>query len=209
VAEAVRARVPAPAGAFEIGVDTGYTQGFGNLLVGRTMGEAAGAGIGVGLNLGYRINPYWSLAAAGSYQAYGAGGTLPSSSSVRGGTAGVEGTLHTLPYDRVDPWVRLGAGYRIFAESPAGSAPTTLTHGPQLAKLEIGLDIRASDSIAVAPVIGADLSMFPWRSGGGVETARTSGLPVNTFVFAGIQGRFDVGGHRVPAPVPPAAVGER
>jgi hypothetical protein len=75
---------------------------------------------------------------------------------------------------------------------------STLTHGFQLGKVQLGVDIRPSESIAIAPVLGADLDMFMWKKA--PRTGRTEEITnrgVSGFVFAGVRGRFDVGGTRV------------
>jgi len=194
------APVRAPSKAFEIGVDAGYTQGFGNVGPGRGVGDVAGAGGTVGVHLGYRVDPHWYVGGTGQYQGYGTSNARPNVGSVRGVTAGVEGSYHLQPYSRVDPFVTLGTGYRALVESPPGNAPTAVTHGIELGRIEVGLDVRPSESVAIAPVIGADLNMFMWRTGGGAEAAPLTGRGINTFVFAGLRGRFDVGGGREARP---------
>jgi hypothetical protein len=194
------APVRAPNGAFEIGVDAGYAQGFGNVSPGRGVGEVAGAGGTLGLHLGYRLDPHWYVGAAGQYQGYGTSNVRGNVGTVRGATAGIEGSYHMQPYSRLDPFVTLGTGYRALIESPPGTAPNTVTHGLELGRVEVGLDVRPSESVAIAPVIGADVNMFMWRTGGGAETAPLTGKGINTFVFAGLKGRFDIGGSREARP---------
>jgi hypothetical protein len=65
--------------------------------------------------------------------------------------------------------------------------------GMDWAKLRIGVDYRIDRAIAISPVIGADLTTFfsqstPTSNG----FASISSPTVNTFVFAGLQGRFDI-----------------
>lgn len=199
--------VNAPRGAFELSVDGGYAQGFGVIQSGRDVGGIAGAGGALGLSLGYRINPRWSVGLAARYAGFGSGKANAEGTTVRGSVASIEGTYHGAPYSRMDPFLTLGAGYRALIASPGGDAPSTITHGFQVAKIEVGLDVRPSESVAIAPVIGADLDMFSWQSGGGTETAAITKRGVSTFVFAGVKGRFDLGGKREPAPA--AQIGRR
>jgi hypothetical protein len=193
------APLPAPRRAFEVSVDLGWTQGFGSLRDGRAVGDVAGAGAALGLGLGYRAIPYVSVAATAMALGFDASSTLPQGTMVRGLAAGLEATFHVSPHRRVDPWVSLGGGYRALWEVPEGTAPTTLTHGLSLGRLAIGLDVRPSESFAVAPMIGADLDMFMWRKSSGAEAGRLEGGGVSAFLFAGLRGRFDIGGTRVPA----------
>lgn len=199
-AEAVKAPIRAPKNAFELGVDGGYTQGFGAIHKGRGVGDVAGAGGTLGLGLGYRIDPRWSVAVNGRYEGFGAGEQSPSGTSVRGAAAGIQGTFHTAPHSRLDPYVTLGTGYRALMETPRGNVPMTVTHGLELARVELGLDVRASESVSISPVLGADLNMFMWRTGGGAGTATLTDRGVSTFVFAGVKGRFDFGGTREAKP---------
>lgn len=202
----LKAPVRAPRQAFELGVATGYTQGFGNVYPGRPVGDVANAGVTAGIGLGYRVSPGFSIGATGQYQGYNASNVLPRGTTTRGAAAGVEGTFHLAPYDRVDPYVSVGAGYRMLWERPEGDAPSTLTHGFELGKVQVGLDLRASEGVAISPVIGADVNMFMWRAGEGAEPTALSRRGLSTFVFAGLEGRFDLGGARE---LKPEQVGSR
>jgi hypothetical protein len=157
----------------------------------------AGPGGALGVSFGYRIDPRWSVGVGGQYEGYGSGGPQANGATLRGVTAGVRSAYHMSPYHRLDPYLSLGAGYRLLAESPAGNTPATLWHGLELGKVEVGLDLRPSDSVAISPMIGVDVNLFPWRAGPQIASP-TSGL--STFVFAGLQGRFDVGGTRENGP---------
>lgn len=194
----MRAPVRAPQNALEIGVNTAYTQGFGDIARGSRIGSTADAGLGLGLNLEYRATPHFSIGAAGQYQAFTPDDRLRDDTNIMGATAGLQATVHFLPFQRVDPMISLGTGYRLLWERPPGAGNDVLTHGFQLAKLNAGLDIRVSDSVAVGPMIGADLNMFVWRNPeGAAGNDQIDDLGVSTFVYAGVQGRFDVGGQRV------------
>ncbi|HSN97780.1 MAG TPA: hypothetical protein VLS89_05760 [Candidatus Nanopelagicales bacterium] len=194
----MRAPVRAPANALEIGVNTGYTQGFGDIAQGQNIGNTADAGLGAGLTLAYRASPYFSIGANAQYQAFNADQTLADDTSIMGMTVGPQATFHFAPYQRVDPHISLGTGYRMLWQSPEGPNNNVLIHGFQLAKLNAGLDIRVNDSVALGPMIGADVNMFVWRNPEGARgNQRIDDLGVNTFVYAGLQGRFDVGGQRV------------
>ncbi len=189
----------APAKAFELGVEAGYTQGFGTVATDPRVG--AGPGGALGVSLGYRVDPRWSLSVEGQVQDYGAGGAQANGPTLRGVASDVRSTYHLAPYQRLDPHISLGAGYRLFVESP-GDAPATLWHGLELGKAEVGLDLRPSESVAISPVVGVDVNLFLWRAGGGAEAPPPLTRTFNTFVFAGLQGRFDVGGTRQNRPAP-------
>ncbi len=185
-------RVPAPRRAFELTVGTGYTQGFGSFERGVGMPSVVTPGLAVDVGGAYRIDPHWAIGVTGQYQELKA----ERASSARGLTPGLGVAYHIAPYVRSDPWVQLGVGYRMLWENlDAPVSTTVLSHGVELAKLTAGFDMRFSKDIAVAPVIGADLNMFLWRRGGG-DSVAIADPRLNTFVFAGAQGRFDIGGTR-------------
>lgn len=193
----MRAPMRAPRNAFEIGVNTGYTQGFGNISNGTSVGNVAGAGLGVGLDLGYRATPQFSIGLAGQYQEFNPDNELKSGTNVRGLTGTLQATVHFSPFERVDPFLTLGTGYRMLWEVPPGSNNNTLTHGFQLAKANVGLDFRVNDSIALGPMIGADLNMFVWTNPEGPRgNQQIDDVGLNTYIYAGLAGRFDIGGQR-------------
>ncbi|MDB5220118.1 MAG: hypothetical protein JWO86_8045 [Myxococcaceae bacterium] len=185
--------VPAPAQALELTVGTGWTQGFGNLSSGVGMPSVAHEGIGVDASAGYRIDPHFALSIGGQYQELNA----QASSAARGATATIAGQYHMAPYTRLDPWLELGSGYRgLWLVPSVANTPTNLVHGWQIARARLGFDVRLSPDIAIAPVIGADATMFLFQDIGGNNSAIGSPA-VSTFVFAGLQGRIDLGGNKV------------
>jgi outer membrane protein OmpA-like peptidoglycan-associated protein len=193
-----RGIVRAPKKALEIGVEGGYTQPFGKLNDGRNIGDLADAGGAVGLSVGYRFNPHWSLGVTGQFHDSSADANLGSGADVRGLAAGLLGTLHILPYSRVDPYVAVGTGYRVMWVAPQ-NADNDMIHGLELGRAILGVDFRVSKDVAVGPMIGADVDMFLWDNPESTEgnVAIDSPRPT-TFVFAGAAARFDLGGRRVP-----------
>jgi hypothetical protein len=181
--------VPAPSHALELKVGTSYTQGFGMIAPGRSIRDTAGAGIGVDLDADYRANPTWSVGVQGEYQEF----ANELNTAARGMAANVGVTFHAMPYSRGDAWLRLGTGYRLlWSVNPPGE-PNALRHGFELAKATIGYDVRVSSDVALSPVVGADLNLFVWEDQNGANRTLAS-AQVGTFIFAGLQGRFDIGG---------------
>jgi hypothetical protein len=185
-------RVPAPSKAFEVTVGTGYTQGLGMLRGATSLPDVATPGIGFDLGAGYRVNERLSLGLVGQYHELNPEQTI---SGARGLTAGVALTYHIAPQVRFDPWVEVGTGYRALWLDQPGATPNVFTHGLQLARARIGADFRVSQDVALGPVIGADVNTFLWQDAG--NSTAIDDVRVNTFVFAGIQGRMDIGGTRV------------
>lgn len=202
-----RGTVRAPTNAFEIQANTGYSQGFGP-QIGATRGSPTsglgGAGMGVGVGFAYRATPRSSLGIVGSYgQQQGTAG-----SQVRGATAGLDATYHANPFQRIDPFLSVGTGYRMLWEQASGddkTIPDTFTHGFQLARAAVGVDVRLTDDVAIAPTVGGDVNMFLWRNAGS-GNQMIDNPKVNAFLFAGVAGRFDMGGSRLR---PPTVLGRR
>jgi hypothetical protein len=193
--------VRAPYNAFELTLGTGYTQGFGRLGGGSPhVDQVAQEGMGFELGGGYRISPRWSLGLSGQYQEFRPATSLAGTNTgvgTRGFVAGANGTYHFNPEQSVDPFVQFGAGYRLLWEMHQTTLPDTLRHGFQLARLAVGADLRMTEDVSVGPVVGADLTAFSFlRTGSINEAPNISNWGLSTFVFAGLQGRFDMGGVR-------------
>lgn len=186
--EVNRGVVPAPSRAFELTLGSGYTQGFGDLQEDVSVDSTAQAGVSFDLGLGYRLSPRWAVGLSGGYQMYDEGDQLVNDEMSRGVTGRVDATYHFSPYSRLDPWLKLGTGYRYLAErdQPGGNSHL---HGLELAHLNLGFDLRAGRQFALAPLIGGGLNVFLWDGTDAIDDPRPS-----AFVFAGLQARFDLGG---------------
>jgi hypothetical protein len=182
----------APSRAFELQLSTGYEQGFGRIAPNSNIREVAGAGMGFAADVGYRITPWVSVDLEGQYQVY----VSENASSSQGMDVNIGGTFHGNPGGRFDPWLRVASGYRWIWQhdisSAFGPVPVDTSYAYQgwdIINGRIGLDIRTSEDIALSPVIGASFQTFFWAT----ATPNASAV-VGTFVFAGVQGRFDFGG---------------
>jgi hypothetical protein len=191
-----RQYLPAPSNAFELQLSTGYSQGFGNVLPNTTITDVAGAGIGFTGALGYRINPIASVELEGQYSVF----TAEHDSSSRGLDTNIGVTLHAMPESRGDPWLRLATGWRgVWQNSPTGplgifvTDNTRLIHGWDVISARIGYDFRSSNNVAWSPVVGADLQSFIWGDSNSHSTT-LSPWQWGTFIYAGLQGRFNAGG---------------
>ncbi len=196
VSETARADyVPPVENAFELGVAAGYSQGGGPVGGGmRHLEDLANVGGAVELDAGYRVTPNLILGAYGTLAAYQNGDTIDGSSDVIGATAGLQAGWHFRPDRSLDPWVRLGTGWKAMWISP-DHTKTTALQGLELARVQIGLDYRASRDVAISPVIGGSLGMFLAQ-----DTPMTTSYDeiaskkVNFTGFAGVAGTFDLGG---------------
>lgn len=176
-----------PQRAFELTASSGYAQGFGTLQPGLAVPRVAKAGVGIDVAAGYRIEPHYAVSFGGQYQELSA----ERDDGVRAFAWNLALQYHIAPTARLDPWVELGAGYRLLWLVPFGTAPNTSFHGPELVRLRAGLDVRVSPGVAFSPVIGADATMFVLRDDTRLSTIADPTL--STFVYAGLQGRIDVG----------------
>jgi outer membrane protein W len=190
-------RVAPVKNALELGVATGYSQGGGKL--GGNMGnleDISGPGAAFELDAGYRIIPQLSIGAYGTFAQNQRGDALDTNAKVYGATAGVQAAWHFRPEMSIDPWVSLGTGWRgLWVDSQ--SAKNTSLQGLELARLQIGADYRVSEDVAIAPVIGGSLSMFVSQdSPMTTDYTEIKDKKVSFTGFAGLSGRFDLGGTR-------------
>jgi hypothetical protein len=179
--------------AIELTVGTGYQQAFGKIASAQpSLTDIAQAGGGLQVGVGYRLIPQLTLGVYGSGAMFGRGDSVDPSAKLYTAAAGIQADWHFIPGgSELDPWVSLGTGWRgYWVNADQG---TTSLHGLELAKLQVGLDYRLAPSVAVAPVLGADLSTFLTQENAGASGFSNVSSPnVNTFVFAGVLGRFDV-----------------
>jgi outer membrane protein W len=181
------------ANALELTVGTGYAQGFGDIASNRpALTDVAQPGGAVQIGVGYRLIPQLTLGLYGSGAMFSRGDQVDTTSNLYSASAGVQADWHFIPSgSEFDPWVSLGTGWRgYWVRADQG---TTSLQGLELAKLQLGVDYRVARAVAISPVIGADLSMFLSESNPGTSSYSNVADPrVNTFVFAGLQGRFDI-----------------
>jgi hypothetical protein len=191
-------RVRAPRDAFELTVGAGYSQGTMSPAEGTAATDLTKAGGAFSLQAGYRFSPGFALNLYGEYDEFNPGTVVSAAGGkTRGGVGGINAAFHMAPFQRIDPWARIGTGYRMLWVTGNPNTPDLLWHGFQLAKLDIGLDLRTNEDVAIGPMIGVDLTHFYWQNpegaGGDQEIVGKRFVP---FVYAGLEGRFDIGGSR-------------
>lgn len=181
--------LPAPKNALELSIGTGYTQGFGNVEKGRALNDTAEAGMSLDFGAGYRLSPYWMFGMKAAYQVFQAGNSLADQSqSPASGVGALQAGYHFAPFARLDPWLQVGAGYRYLCQC-GQPGKDELLHGFELLDAKLGMAVRVDPQVALAPLIGADVSMFIWDRGSPIKDPR-----LNTFIYGGLQARFDLGG---------------
>jgi hypothetical protein len=178
--------------AIEVGVGTGYAQGVGK--TGHDMAnveDLAGPGGAVQLELGYRLTTNFTLGGYGTFALYNDGSTVPDPSDLYGATAGVQAAWHFRPARTVDPWVKLGTGWKGLWLSPQSGKNTSL-QGFELARLQLGVDYRFAPEFSLAPVVGGSLGMYVAQdSQMTTNYDQLDNKAVNFTGFAGVAGTFD------------------
>lgn len=180
--------------AFEIAVVVAYNQGVGSVGEGDipTLSGTAGAGELLELDLGWRVSPNLLLGAYSGAAKYNPHEAF-SGADIWSVTAGLQANWHFSPGARLDPWLGIGAGYRVYWV--AQSQGTEIRQGLDLARLQFGLDLPLARWIAVSPFIGASLTLFLVRQGP-LEDSYSSipGPRLTAFFTAGLLARFDLFG---------------
>lgn len=197
VPERTDLEIPAPRGAFELGVSASFTQPFGEVQSGLGIGSLVDFGGAVEIQLGYRIDPHVSVETALAFHESSGEDRLGVGNAMHGTTATLALLYHFLPHGLVDPYVSVGTGYRVLVASLRGADNDVTYHGPQVGRVIAGLGFRTSHDAELGPFVGADVNAFLWRAAQSVGThARIDGASACTFVYAGFGVRFDVGGRR-------------
>jgi hypothetical protein len=183
--------IAAPSNKLELSAGLGYGQGLGP--VGRgvpTLQQLGNAGGTLQLNAGWRIDPRWEVGVYGEYGLYSSGSRSDSNHAVSA-AAGIQGQFHALPAHRTDPWVGLGFGWRgYWGDVDSGKYRL---QGLDLVRLQAGVDYRLTPSLAIGPVAGATVSYFlSEKAPGASHYSDTESRKADTFVFAGVGGRFDL-----------------
>ncbi len=195
----------APRNAFEIGFQGGYFQPFGDLMKDTRITNITDAGGEVGLDLGWRIGPMAAIAATGRYHesvvddSFAAAGQM----DIRGGAVGFQGTVYFAPYMAANPYLTMGAAYRTLWLVPQTTdTDSSIYHGVELARVQLGLDFRVARDFSIGPNAGAAVNMFFAEDAPADVAFNPSGDTViddprpSAMIFAGMAGRFDVGGER-------------
>ncbi len=195
----------APKNAFEIGFQGGYFQPFGDLMKDVRISNVTDAGGEVALDLGWRIGPMGAVAVTGRYHESVVDDQFADNDDmdIRGGAVGFQGTVYFAPYMAANPYLTMGAGYRTLWLVPQNGVDSTIYHGVELARAQLGLDFRVARDFSIGPNAGAAVNMFVAEDGPTGNRVNPSGDQViddprpSAMIFAGMAGRFDVGGSRV------------
>ncbi len=183
---------PPPNNSIELSLGLGYGQGLGPVgsEVPRLQ-EFGNAGSTLQLDMGWRIDPNFMVGGYGEASLFD-GGSLLSSDHATTLAAGIQGQYHVMPGRKYDPWVGVGFGWRGYWASRSNIGTHKL-QGLDLARVRVGLDYRVSPTVAVGPVFGITLTDFlSEKRPGASGYADTNDRKLNTFVFGGLAGRFNL-----------------
>jgi len=191
----------APARAVELNVGWGYSQGFGRVSENDgDLGDEAASGTAVSFGVGYRLNPTWMIGgyAEGAFYRPDQGSMFDHTHY--GASTGVHVQYHFSPFERLDPWIGLGSGFRSYFEDSRTQGRRTLL-GVDLLRAQVGVAYRMSHGWAVSPVLGASFTEFFSSHGTSEAGFQSIDEPrPTTFLFAGMVNRFDFGGAAVSPP---------
>ncbi|HVY47315.1 MAG TPA: hypothetical protein VHB21_15610, partial [Minicystis sp.] len=178
---------------------------------------AAGPGAFAGASLGVRATSVLALALDARYASFVPDRALLAGTRLRGYTLGALATVHFVPASSFDPVLSAGAGYRQIDIAPPGASEATVFHAVELARVELGLDVRPTPRLALGPFLGAAADLFAFRDPiGAPVAANPAGNGLALYLVAGLTARFDAFGagaahaaptaaRLTPAPPPPAA----
>jgi hypothetical protein len=190
----------APVGALELTIGNGFSQGFGRAAHDEVhIGDLSSGGFSSQLGLGYRVNPHLMVGWYVEGARYFSGSAVPDGTVNYSAATGVQATWHFLPFSRIDPWVSAGTGargYWVDAPKSQGSG----MYGVDVLRLRVGADYKLGPSTSIGPMLGASFATLLAVDDSSTSEPREIDSPgLSTFVFAGVQGRFEIGGKRVGA----------
>jgi hypothetical protein len=189
----------APEKAWELQLGSGFSQGFGNAASQtRKLSELTRGGMSIQPSFGYRLNPRLYVGVYGEGARYFAGGDMPDGTVGYGAAFGAQAQWHLSPFSQIDPWIGLGSGWRGYWVDLPDTGHESL-HGFDIMRLRVGVDYKLGPSTSIGPMLGTTLTLFESHRAADDSSRRveTKDPELCAFLFAGVQGRFEIGGRRV------------
>lgn len=183
--------MPAIRGGLELGVAVSAARTAGDLGGAMDAGDVIGSAAELELTVGRRVTPHLALSFYASAQSEGDSSTA--GRDVRTGSAGVVADLHLRPARATDPWLRLGGGVRALMTLDDG---TSLLVGAELARVQLGVDLRVTEDVALAPFLGASASLYGAGMTPADDFSELDDKGITWTLTAGIGARFDAFGVR-------------
>jgi hypothetical protein len=188
----------APARAWELTFAQGYSQGFGRADDGAKLTDYARGGFSPQVGVGYRLDPRLMLGAYLEGTRYFASSSMPDDTTTYGAAFGVQANWHFLPFSRLDPWIGVGTGGRAYFIDPS-DGPAVALYGVDMLRVRVGADYRLGPSTSVGPMLGVTATSFIAHQTAGSDAEDIDRPGFSSVIFAGMQGRFEIGGERVTA----------
>jgi hypothetical protein len=182
----------AAAGA-EVGVGFGLLASSGaGSTYSTTRARAPAIGGSIELDAGWLALPQLAVGVWGFGAQLSEAVARPSPADVFEAGAGIQGTLHLRPYATdYDPWLMVGSGWRAQWFSFPHDGVTT-EQGMELVRVQAGVDLRASPTLALGPMVGASLSTYVLEATEGGPWHAIPGPRLNGFVVAGVRATLDL-----------------
>ena len=165
----------------------------GSLAPGSSLTDVASFGVAVGGSLGVGVSRHLELDARGAWGLLTGPNACESCESTFA-TAGLGLTAHLTVGASIDPWVRLGVGYRMFelehGEDESSRVLQTSNgsyHGVDLAQLGLGADFYPVPGFGFGPWLEVDMGTFvAWP-----DEATTQGTRIYAFFMVGLELELD------------------
>jgi hypothetical protein len=171
----------------ELGLALGAASSTGTIGDGMRAGHLIGAAGQLDLEIGYRATPNITLAFYGNGQALARG--PGEGRSVYTGAAGLQADYHVRPGAQLDPWISVGTGVRAYL---IDDDDVTLGVGWELARVQLGLDVRTTPHFAFGPVIGASASLYGAEMRPMEDFHELADKGITWTFTGGIAGRFNL-----------------
>jgi hypothetical protein len=184
----------APSRAFELTLAAGFDQGFGDISKTTPISDLAREGGSFQLGLGYRVNPRLMVGLYSEVAGYDPGDLNSKHTQAAGASAGLQAQHHFAPFQKVDPWISVGLGWRGYWEHENESVTRSL-QGLDIFRFQAGFDYRFTPKVSISPVLGVSVAKFlVEKQPGQTDFSEIDSPRSNIFLFVGAMGRFDIGG---------------
>jgi hypothetical protein len=186
---AANTSIPAVDQALELTVGLMSAHGAGNIGGDLpAVRDVGGSGLAIDASIGWRATRNFSF--GGYLNAGGFGNPDSSSDGAATFAAGIKADWHFMPAAKLDPWVSIGTGVKVMAIEN-GDDERAFT-GLEVARLQLGLDIRRSARFAWGPVIGVSATQFNTQYDDAMDHAMDiRDKQINWTFSVGVLGRFD------------------
>lgn len=190
-------RVAANLEGFELALGLGVSGPLGDFMKNGSMDSLVAAGMPLFVGVGYRVSPVFSLGVVGQYAPMSTKNCDPGSScSASDDRVGGEMRFHAEASQALSPWLSLGMGYEWLKLSEKGGAVWDVKLKGLDFDLGLGMDLRASQTFTIGPLLDFRYGKFGSASGSMRGTGSYSGdIPgsdqsAHEWLTFGVRGAF-------------------